>query len=322
MTKKGIVILCFAWMLAACSERIVPVEEYGQLSVKDSRLVDAQGNTMSLKGVAFGWHNYWPRFYNATAVKTLAEDWGCTVVRASIGVEPRDGYIDKPEVAMQCLYNVVDAAIANGVYVIVDWHTHHIKLEESKKFFTDVATKYKDYPNIIYEIYNEPVDDTWEAVKAYSEEMIRTIRAIDPNQIILVGCPHWDQDIHIVADDPITGYDNLIYTFHFYAGTHNEELRERGVYAISRGLPLFISECAGTEATGDGPIAEEEWDNWMKWIRDNDLSWCAWSIADKNETSAMLTPEATDGGPWSRGAVKEWGRIIKKELGREDEINR
>ena len=41
-------------------------------------------------------------------------------------------------------------------------------------------------------------------VKAYSVEVIKTIRAIEPNAVILVGCPHWDQDIHLAADDPIT----------------------------------------------------------------------------------------------------------------------
>ena len=74
------------------------------------------------------------------------------------------------------------------------------------------------YPNVIYEIFNEPDYETWPEVKAYSEEVIKTIRAIDPDNIILVGSPRWDQDIHLPAADPIKGYANLMYTVHFYAG--------------------------------------------------------------------------------------------------------
>ncbi|KAA6305235.1 hypothetical protein EZS27_043112, partial [termite gut metagenome] len=90
--------------------------------------------------------------------------------------------------------------------VIIDWHSHHIRTEEAKAFFAQMAAKYKDVPNIIYEIFNEPVDDSWEALKAYSEEIIKTIRAEGAQNLILVGTSHWDQDIHLPADNPIIGY--------------------------------------------------------------------------------------------------------------------
>jgi endoglucanase len=91
-------------------------------------------------------------------------------------------------------------------------------------------------------------------VKAYSEEVIKAIRTNDPDNIILVGSPHWSQDVHLAAEDPIKGYSNLMYTMHFYAGTHKKWLRDRTDDAIKKGLPVFISECAGMEATGDGPL--------------------------------------------------------------------
>lgn len=84
-------------------------------------------------------------------------------------------------------------------------------------------------------------------VKAYSETIIRTIRAIDPDNIILVGSPHWDQDIHLPAADPITGQSNLMYTLHFYAATHKQWLRDRSNEAIAKGLPVF---CVGIGRDG------------------------------------------------------------------------
>ena len=177
-----------------------------------------------------------------------------------------------------------------------------------------MATRYKGVPNVIYEIFNEPVEDSWEAVKAYSEEVIKAIRAVEPDAVILVGCPHWDQDIHLAADDPIMGQKNLMYTLHFYAATHGQWLRDRADYALDKGLPLFVSECAGMEASGDGPINPEEWGRWVDWMDQRAISWAAWSISDKDETCSMLLPKASSEGHWQEDDVKEWGHIVRAEL--------
>ena len=177
-----------------------------------------------------------------------------------------------------------------------------------------MATRYKGVPNVIYEIFNEPVEDSWEAVKAYSEEVIKAIRTVEPDAVILVGCPHWDQDIHLAADDPIKGQKNLMYTLHFYAATHGQWLRDRADYALGKGLPLFVSECAGMEASGDGPINPEEWGRWVDWMDQRAISWAAWSISDKDETCSMLLPKASSEGHWQEDDVKEWGHIVRAEL--------
>ena len=290
------------------------VEINGNLSVNGINLTNKNDDMVVLKGLSYGWHNWWPRFYNASTVEHFTNKWNCTVVRAAMGVDPDGGYIDNPEFATECVTKIVDAAIENGIYVIIDWHSHSIKTNEAIDFFEKMATKYKSYPNIIYEIFNEPVKDTWEDIKSYSEELIKAIRAIDPHNIILVGSPHWDQDIHLVADDPIEGFDNIMYTLHFYAATHKDDLRKRGDYAIKKGIPLFVSECAAMEATGDGPIDYDEWQKWLDWMKSNSISWVAWSIADKNETCSMIQKTASSWGEWCEADLKEWGKVIKEEL--------
>jgi endoglucanase len=285
-----------------------PVKTHGNLRVDGTALVDKKGNPVVLRGMSFGWHNFWPRFYNAGAVKWLHRDWQCTVVRAAMGVEPKNGYIEKPEESKAKIKAVVDAAIKEGIYVIIDWHSHNIRLNEAKAFFTEMAHTYGKYPNVIYEIFNEPDQESWKEVKDYSKEVISTIRAIDPDNVILVGNPHWDQDIHTVADDPLTGFSNLMYTVHFYAATHKQQLRDRCDYALNKGIPIFISESAGMEASGDGPLNNEEWQKWIDWAEKNKISWVTWSVSDKNESCSVLLPSASSEGGWQEKDLRESGK--------------
>ena len=181
-----------------------------------------------------------------------------------------------------------------------------------------MATRYKGVPNVIYEIFNEPVNDSWEKVRKYSEEVISSIRSIDREALILVGTPHWDQDIHLAADNPVSDEYNVMYTLHFYAASHKAWLRERADYALEKGLPIFVSECAGMKANGDGKVNLKEWNQWLSWMDRHAVSWAAWSIADKDETCSMLYPSAPD-AEWDDKDLKKWGSIVKQVLRTETE---
>ncbi|CAN5167980.1 hypothetical protein BH11BAC6_BH11BAC6_01150 [soil metagenome] len=290
-----------------------PVKEHGQLKVVGTQLKDEHGNDVVLRGVSFGWHNFHPRFYNAGAVAWLHKDWDCSVVRAAMGVELTGGFVEKTEWSKEKIIAVADGAIKEGIYVIIDFHSHNIRLPEAKQFFTEMATRYAKYPNVIYELFNEPDYETWPEVKAYSTQIISTIRAIDPENIILVGSPNWDQYVNLPAADPITGFSNIMYTMHFYADTHKQELRDRTDAALQKGLPIFISECAGMSASGDGPLNMDEWNKWITWAETHKLSWVIWSVSDKNETCSVLQTSAADDGNWADKDLKESG-IKTREL--------
>lgn len=316
---KSFAVLLLTVLLFACTGKKAGVEPAAdslpRLCVNGTQLMNERGDTVVLHGISYGWHQFWPRFYNDSTVRYFVQEWGAQVLRAAMGVDLDSAcYVHQPQHGIDCVTRVVDAAIEQGVYVIIDWHSHHLRTAEAKEFFTQMATRYRGVPNVIYEIYNEPVDDSWEELKAYSVEVINAIRAVEPDALILVGCPHWDQDIHLAADDPITGQKNLMYTVHFYAATHGQWLRDRTDYALSKGLPVFVSECAGMEASGDGPLDLEEWRRWTDWMQQRSISWVCWSVSDKDETCSMLLPSASSTGWWPDSDIKEWGRVVREDL--------
>src|SRR6478672_6943928 len=112
MNLKLVASASFLGMLTCCLNlQAQSVKEHGHLSVKGTELIDEHGKATVLNGVSFGWHNWWPRFYNKDAVKWLADDWKCSVVRAAMGVEPKgSGYLDKPDWSKEKVEAVIQAA--------------------------------------------------------------------------------------------------------------------------------------------------------------------------------------------------------------------
>jgi endoglucanase len=291
------------------------VKRHGQLSVQGTQLVDKNKNPIVLRGMSFGWHSMWPRFYNEKTVNWLKKDFNCNIVRAAMGIELGDkSYIKDAQFSKEKIEAVVKGAIKSDIYVIIDWHSHNVNLNEAKDFFAEMSKKYAQYPNIIYEVFNEPDYESWTEVKSYAEEIIKIIRENDPNNVILVGCPHWDQDIDLPAADPIIGFNNIMYTMHFYAATHGKELRDRTDAAIKSGLPVFVSESAGMEASGDGPLNFQAWQEYIDWMEARKISWITWSVSDKDETCSILKKSAKSEGKWKDEDLKESGIKVREFL--------
>jgi endoglucanase len=295
-----------------------PVEKHGALRVDGTKIVDKDNNPTQLRGMSFFWSQWMGKFYNKWAVDWLVDDWKVTVLRAAMGAkhtESQSGYIydssEKNKVKI-----VVNEAIKKGIYVIIDWHDHFAfqNEKESRRFFEEMAHSYGKYPNVIYEIYNEPMRVSWtKVVKPYSQRIVNAIRAIDPDNLIIIGTPAWCQNVDEAAQDPLEG-KNLVYALHFYASTHKEDIRGKARIAIRKGLPLFVSEFGTCLASGDGYLDSAETETWFDFMDENNLSWCNWSIADKKETASVLVPGTGCNGRWKKEDLTESGRIIRNKL--------
>jgi endoglucanase len=302
----------FIFALAFSGVRAGPVTEHGLLRTEGSKIVGTHGRPVSLAGNSFFWSQWMGRFYNADAVNWLKQDWKAGIVRVAIGIE-YGGYLEQPAAEVAKIVAVVDAAIAADLYVIIDWHDHraHERTAAAVAFFERMARRYGHHPHVIYEIYNEPLRVSWSKdVKPYAETVIAAIRAIDPDNLIVVGSPRWSQDVDLAADDPISD-PNVAYALHFYAGTHKQALRNKAVKALQKGLALFVTEWGTCSSNGDGRVDAKSTEEWMAFMREWNLSHCNWAVSDKKEAASIVIPGAAPGGKWADSDLTESGRLVR-----------
>ena len=306
----------------AVAEDGTPFDNHGKLSVEGTNIVDKNGNVYQLKGVSTHGMAWFPDYVNKDAFQTFRDDWNANIIRLAMYTAENGGYCEGGD--KNNLKNLIDtgvnAATELGMYVIIDWHILHDLTpqkykEDAKAFFEEMSAKYKDYDNIIYEICNEPNGGTsWADVKAYAEEIIPIIRANDEDAIIIVGTPNWSQDVDIAADDPITGYDNIMYAVHFYAATHTDNIRNKVITALDKGLPIIVSEFSICDASGNGAIDYNQADLWFDLIDNNNMSYVGWNISNKDETSSLIKSSCTKLSGWTQDELSETGIWLRNQI--------
>ncbi len=298
------------------------VEINGALAVKGNKIINAKDKVVSFAGSSFFWsNNYYNanHFYNKEVVKWLKDDWNASIIRVPLAADPTvmDSHLYDLESNIENIEKVIDAAIALGLYVIIDWHSQHAEDHETEAiaFFQKMATKYGKYPNVIYEIYNEPLKIDWDTVlKPYAENVIAEIRKIDPDNLIIVGTPHWSQDVDIASENPIIGYDNIAYTLHFYAGSHKEWLLNKAKKALDNGIALMVTEWGTVNADGNGAVDPEYVKKWMDFMKEHQLTHCNWSVHDKDEGASIVKKGTNPKGNWTDDDLTESGKLVKSYM--------
>lgn len=306
---------------------------YGALHVEGTHLAAEDGTLVQLRGISTHGLGWFPGYVNEAMIAQARQEWGCNVFRLAMYTAEYNGYCSSDAKQKKNLKDIIDtgvkAAVEQEMYVIIDWHilsdnNPNTYKEEAKKFFAEMAKKYKDVPNVIYEICNEPNGGTsWADIKKYALEVIPEIRKHAPEAIIIVGTPTWSQDVDVAAQNPITEYDNIMYALHFYAATHKDSLRNKCKTAVAKGLPLFVTEYGICDASGSGAIDETEANKWIALLDSYGISHAMWNLSNKSETSAMIKSscsktsnltanDLSSAGTWFVKMMKEAG------LGSED----
>ncbi len=294
----------------------------GPLQVIGTSLCDSQGNPIQLRGVSTHGLAWFPDYVNEELFRELHEQWNANVVRLAMYTAEYGGYCsggDKEQLK-QLVRDGVEYASGQNMYVIIDWHIlsdgdPNTYKEEAKNFFREMSAEFADRDNILYEICNEPNGGTsWGRVKEYAEEIIPIIRENDEDAVILVGTPNWCQYVDQAAADPITDWDNIMYTLHFYAATHKDSLRQTMTAALDAGLPIFVSEYSICDASGNGGIDEAQAAAWVEVMDRYGISYVAWSLSNKNETAALIKSSCNKTAGLSGDDLSDTGKWLYSVL--------
>jgi endoglucanase len=290
------------------------VDQHGFLTVQGNQIVDKNKQPIQLRGMSLFWSHWSAQFWNKDVMATLKNDWKSTVVRAAMGIED-GGYLTNPQVEKDRVKLVVEQAVKLGLYVIIDWHDHNAinHTDSAVAFFSEMAALYANTPNVIFEVYNEPVNQSWDQVKAYAETVIAAIRSKGAKNLVIVGSPMWSQRVDLAADNPVRD-GNVAYTLHFYSATHKQELRDKAIYALNKGFALFVTEFGVCDASGNGAIDLAETDIWMAFMDKYKISWANWSVNDKAESASALKPGANPNGGWTAADLTVSGEYVKKKI--------
>lgn len=302
--------------------RVGPVSQYGQLMTGKNSQGKGQiygscegvkdGAEVQVRGMSLYW-SLMPQameFWTEEGVTTMVNDMKIQIVRAAMATKSSDnwngewngiklkGWEGDQANQTKFVETVVEAAIKNDIYVIIDWHSHSAnqQTESAKTFFKQMAEKYGKYDNVIFEVFNEPENISWSDVKSYANQVIQVIRQYSDN-LILVGNPKWDQNPSDAIGNEVTDpKNNTAYTLHYYANTHNwegsyewgESEGLKGEKAMNAGLSVFISEWGTGDANGGGTPNQDRNSKWQDYANKHKLSWANWSASYISEGTAAF----------------------------------
>ncbi|WP_017540612.1 glycoside hydrolase family 5 protein [Nocardiopsis halophila] len=301
-----------------------PADDYGALSVCGTTLCGEDGEPVQLKGMSSHGLQWFDQCLTGGSLDALAQDWGADVVRLSMYVQ-EGGYETDPEGFTEKVSSLIDEVTARGMYAIVDWHIlnpgdPNANTEGAKEFFSEIAARHGGNGNVLYEIANEPNGVSWASIKGYAEEVVPVIRERDPDSVVLVGTRAWSSlgvsegsDEQEILQDPVDA-EQIMYTFHFYAGSHHEPYLS-ALDRASRELPIFVSEFGTQDYTGDGPNDFASAQRYIDLMEERGISWTNWNFSDDHRSGAAFEPGTCDaGGPWGGDTLKPAGAWVKDRI--------
>ena len=326
-----ILILTLILTLASCAEEEPPAEAVvPALKVSGANLTDGNGNPVSLRGMSSHGLGWYPRYINASALQTLKE-YGANVIRLALYSETKAGYLEEPY-SLDMLYIGVENAIAEDMYVIVDWHILRdgnplAHAEDAEEFFSEVSRRYADVPNVLYEICNEPNGETdWDDVTEYANRIIPAIRENSPDAVILVGTPKYSTQIQEAMKAPLP-FDNLMYSCHKYVDV-SPGGKKPSVYwlekAIEYRFPVFVTEWGITygkdfpDNPDDKATLEEQYGNldmerarsFVDFLNENGISWCGWALSNSVEIHAAIRWDCDKLHGWTMEDLTPGGELM------------
>jgi len=335
---------------------VTATTRFGRLQVKENQLCNDKGEWIQLRGMSTHGLQWYPwkgekSVLNETSLNVLSREWNADILRISMYPDESD-YKCNTDHYHVMIDTLVDEVLKRGMYCIIDWHMLSpgdpwYNIEHAKRFFARMSSQHGKKRFVIYEICNEPnsnghdPDDkpcdgsspepkgkspTWQRIKSYAEQIIPIIRANDPDGLIIVGTPAWSS--LGISDDTPSGDDilenrlsgefahNVLYSFHFYAKSHNEPKRRTEFEKFAKELPIFVSEWGSQEDSGDGINDFVSTVEWLKLLDRFHISACNWNYSNDERSGAVWKEDTSPDGRFTDSELKEAGVFVKKWIQR------
>jgi hypothetical protein len=338
--KLATSVLCAAIVLAGCSRQSEKSQSGIQvkstspplpLQVKGNQVIDSEGRPVLLRGVnaaSLEWSSDGEGHILET-VRVAIDDWNCNIIRLPLsqdrwfGKAPEQN--DGGKAYRALVKEAVDLCSSKGCYVILDLHwsdvnewgqnigQHSMPDRNSIIFWKDIAPIYANNPAVIFDLYNEPHDVTWDVwlnggkindrpngpdlpVKEYEavgmQEMLDAVRSTGAKNVVIAGGPAFAYDLDGILEGRQlndAGGNGVIYANHAYdyfgesIFTWIASMKE-----ATAKFPVIISEFGWS----GGPNRHREWwgnnpssalnDDWLLHllvgIQENNWSFVAWDM--------------------------------------------
>ena len=257
----------------------VPCFAADGLRVQGNQLLSGTVPVM-LRGVAVGDPILARQGRPLSDYERIAHDWHANVVRISL--HPSDWKHSPHAQVLDTLDREMGAALANGMYVILDWHSigwpdgYYEKIRAdwtddpvdlydsnfalAKSFWDEVSARFGKDGRIIFELWNEPVmtkkeedEDNvhpeWSRLKPYFAQLVQIVRSHSRNVVFATG-NEWAYDMEGIREDPLPGV-NVAYSWHIYAGTDDDDEKQWADHLddLQTIAPVMVTEWGFQEHT-------------------------------------------------------------------------
>lgn len=321
------------------------------LKVVGTQILNSRGEPVWLRGVnaaSLEWTSDGEgRILNT--VHVAIHDWHVNIIRLPLAQdrwfgkapEQSDGGKSYRELVRQ----VVDLCATNQCYIILDLHwsdcnewgtnigQHSMPDLNSVAFWKDLAPVYANNPAVLFDLYNEPHDVSWDVwlhggwitdkpnsrraartPRTYQavgmQQLLDTVRATGANNVVVAGGLDWAYDLSgILAGRQLSDPhgNGVIYANHCYDNKHDSvDAWIAKMEKASAKLPVIVSEFGGNA----GPSRVVPSDNWLlhvlQALNDHHWSWTAWDLHTSARPNLITN--------WDYTPSPQFGVYVKQAL--------
>jgi hypothetical protein len=320
-----------------------------ELHVRGNQVLTRDGKPIWLQGVnvvSLEWSATGEQVMKAALVAT--EKWNANIIRLPVtqkwwfGREPAQK--DGGDAYRNLVDNVVTLIANRGKYVLLDLHQFGAPRQEHADFWADAATRYRDHPAVLFDLFNEPHGMTWEVWRNGGEvqekkkpgeedaflsaeekariaetrrsigmqRLLNTVRESGAHNVVLVGGLDYAYDLSGIANGfalEERGGNGIVLSTHIYPWKKGWEAK---VLVAADQYPILVGEVGAGAKKMDWLPAEYQEDavTWVPemigFIQKHQLHWTAFAFHPK-----AAPPMLED---WSYAPNAVWGAFVKRAL--------